>query len=384
MQVALAVVLQHANGAAPRLLLQPLQLKGCGNNGGIESLLAIELLPAAPELPLRPPADSDSVALTLSGCCLVNDGERTGAARSATLAVLWGDGLLQLWDVPAGRTLLHGAGGERVQQAATPRSSRWLGGVLLGAGSEGGSAVRRTDQLPPPPPCALLALQSPQMLLFTPTSQPGSMTHGAECLSCLQLWETRYGTLLSPSRHVAQETPAFVSLRPCVRRPPFHALLQVPRQRTPDLAQRLASRSGSLSVAATRPLGVARCGGGGASVALAFEGAVLVCFVRTPNTSVGLAHSLGTAQRTCTALETSSALRPPLRHAPHVSDLLQAVRRPRLHTAQKPVPLGGTVIDAWRARAKHGDAHEVSWRVVKRAHNLSGLVRSRSLQPSPV
>ena len=165
------------------------------------------------------------------------------------------------------------------------------------------------------------------MLLFTRSAQHGSTQFGAECRSCLQLWETRYGMLLS--------------------------------QRTPDLAQRLAPRSGALIAAAARPLGVALCGGGGGAVALAFEGAVLVCMVRTPGTSVGLAHSLGTAQRTCEAMEASqaaSALRPPLCHAPHVGDLLGAFAP--LPPNGRPRPLDGALLGAWRARAERGDAHE--------------------------
>ena len=47
-------------------------------------------------------------------------------------------------------------------------------------------------------------------------------------------------------------------------------------QRTPDLAPRLAPRSGALTAAAARPLGMALCGGSGGAVALAFECEVLV------------------------------------------------------------------------------------------------------------
>ena len=64
-------------------------------------------------------------------------------------------------------------------------------------------------------------------------------------------------------------------------------------QRTPDLAQRLAPRSGALIAPAARPLGVALCGGGGGAVALAFEGAVLVCMVRSPEVGLGLGFRLG-------------------------------------------------------------------------------------------
>jgi hypothetical protein len=86
---------------------------------------------------------------------------------------------------------------------------------------------------------------------------------------------------------------------------------------------------------------------------------VLVCMVRTPGTSGGLAHSLGTAQRTCDAMEASqaaSALRPPLCHAPHVGDLLGAFAP--LPPNGRPRPLDGALLGAWRARAERGDAHE--------------------------
>ena len=313
--LAIAVLFHEQDGSSLQLQLQPIRPRGSGEAGVAPPLTRVELLPLTTPILLRGPSEAP---LALSGCCLVPEMDAT-EGNAATLSVLWADGRLQLWDVPLPTGATNGVHAALLTPA---RSSRNLGNLQLrgadgsppptaasaaakaatrnAAASASAASVRSAGIAAlPPPPCSLLALQSPQMLLFARATPSDGSTESGGCRASLQVWETRWGMLHS--------------------------------QRTPDLSDRLAPRGAApLSVDAAEPIGAALCGGGKA-VALAFGSAVLVCPLSYPAQPLGLAHSLGTAQRTCDALAASagggSLLRPPLCQAPHIGDLLPQPRR---------------------------------------------------------
>ena len=433
------LVLSRSPSSALTLRVRALEPHYGGDGSATAPLISVGVLPArCIELGLPPPAATTGKAAgggsslggkrgataresaqngsqrlaAVSGCCIVpatsvggHAAERGG--RDATLALLWTTGKLQLWTVPP--PLERGArSSESAAERATPRCSRslrgfapssttspWVGctglvtppaslpdagasslldpappaGLLsLGASPlvlllASSTATRNGDAKTPPAPFSLTPRLEPRAWPKLPSAAAGRTTEEPQPMSLasspalgpangsgkvvVQLWDARFGMLHAHRRDTADELPA---------------------------GSRCAVR------------GAALCGGG-SSVALAFDDAVVVLSVPSPHQSFGLVHALNAAVRTAEVLEPEEAAaltRPPLCAAPFVSSVLPAPSRASmLASAEKTSAMSnrGLAGKSAKKKAKTADAApgfsagggaSSRWPVLASAAELSG------------
>jgi len=259
----------------------------------------------------------------VSGCCVV---PVVGAGgRDATLTLLWSTGQLQLWTVPP--PLERGSPASASKPTpAVPRCSRSLQGIAPPPPLASASASEA-----PPPPSALLALGSaPLLLLLAPGTEArsGAGARTPPALSLTPRLEPRaWPELASADKASAEPQPMSLASSPALgpASGSGRVVLQLWDARFGMLHAHRRDGAEELPPGSRGGVRGAALVGGGRSVAVAFDDAVIYFGVPPPHAPFGLVHALNAAVRTAEALipdEAAALTRAPLCAAPHVSSVL--------------------------------------------------------------